>query len=327
MRQKVYHRHMTKRRISDRQAVRIKQHQKKRSSEETGEEGLLIAHYGKYVDIETTDGKIIRCNLRQNLGVLVPGDRVIWHPTDAENTGVLVSLKPRHSLLSRPTAPGKNKLIAANVDQMIIVMAMQPKSPTSLIDSYLVAAETLNLDAMILLNKVDLLNNDRSLQEQLQIYQQIGYPVIETSIQKNIGINQLNEALQKHTSILVGQSGVGKSSLIAALIPTETIRVATEDVAHGTHTTTTARLYHLPHGGDLIDSPGIREFTLWDMPADQIAMGFVEFRSHLGQCQFRDCLHQNETNCAIINAAAQGKISAARLTNYQRILALCASHS
>jgi len=331
---------MSKRRISDRQAARIQQLQDKRlqkakqnkslqavETQNLGaeQEGLLIANYGAYVDVENKQGDIIRCHLRQNLGLVAAGDHIVWQPSLQDNkTGVVVALKPRQTALTRTLAPGKVKLIAANINQVLLVLAVQPRPPASTIDSYLVAAETVGLKTLIICNKADLLteNPDETLSMQLKNYEKLDYPILYVSAHQKRGLVELKKHLQNHTSIVVGQSGVGKSSLVSCLLPETVVRVDTLSPAgdHGMHTTTTARLYHLPSGGDLIDSPGVREFQLWDMPPDQIAEGFVEFRPHLGRCRFRNCKHIKEENCALQQAVNDGTISPARLTSYQRIV-------
>lgn len=319
---------MSKRKITKQQQTRISKQQQKRvssivKSNSTDQEGLLVAHYGVSVDVENTEGKTYRCNIRQNLGVVVPGDRVVWHQS-SETTGVLVALIPRRTLLSRPSAHHKIKPIAANIDQVTIVMAPEPKPAASIIDSYLVAIETLQLPAMIVCNKIDLIkdNNDRALLDQIALYQHIGYPVLLVSSRKKEGLDELMRCLHGLTTIFVGQSGVGKSSLISCLLPTSNIReVTTAASDHGTHTTTTARLYHFPSGGDLIDSPGIREFALWDLPSQEIAKGFIEFQPYLGECKYRNCQHINEPTCAILQAVRDTIISEARLASYHRIVA------
>lgn len=314
-----------KRRITLRQTERIQRSQQRRIEKITGEqqEGLLVAHYGSYVDVEAASGEIIRCNLRQSLGIIVVGDHVVWCPTEHE-LGIVVAVLPRDSLLSRPAAHGQIKAIAANVDQMIIVVAVQPKPAVSLIDSYLVAAEALNLPTAIVLNKIDLLDETekQQWQQQLAIYEKIGYPVVWISCEQQRGIETLSLQLQQHTSILVGQSGVGKTSIISALLPDEALRIAekSEEVFHGVHTTTTSRLYHLVSGGDVIDSPGVREFALWHMTPQEIAAGFVEFHDYLGLCKFRDCQHREQDVCALQQAVIAGKISAARLQSYHWII-------
>ena len=177
------------------------------------------------------------------------------------------------------------------------------------------------MQALILLNKTDLLTDPAALEPLLGVYRAIGYPVLHASAHAG-GLDELQAALAGHTTAFVGQSGVGKSSLISALLPHEQdIRIGelSHAVTKGRHTTTAARLYHLPAGGDLIDSPGIREFSLAHLDAARTAHGFVEFRPHLGRCRFRDCIHRNEPGCALREAVAAGTVSAARYASFLQI--------
>jgi ribosome biogenesis GTPase len=288
------------------------------------QEGLIVAHYGTQVAVEAGPGEIRRCYLRANLEGLVTGDRVVW--CEGEPTGVVVAQLARHSVLSRPDPYGKLKPVAANIDQIMLVIAPLPEPHGNLVDRYLVAAETVGIEPVILLNKTDLLTADEALRQHiddlLQIYPELGYAILRTS-SKEGGLEELREALCDRISVFVGQSGVGKSSLINALLPDADLRVGelSEYAGKGTHTTTTARLLHLPSGGSLIDSPGIREFGLWHMTREQVEQGFREFRPFLGNCKFRDCQHRQEPGCAILAAVETGHISASRLESYRHIVA------
>ncbi|OGT20094.1 MAG: ribosome small subunit-dependent GTPase A, partial [Gammaproteobacteria bacterium RBG_16_57_12] len=264
--------------------------------------GLIIANYGATLDVEAADGRIYRCRLRSNLEEIVCGDRVAWQKQTADS-GVVVALAPRDSLLCRPDFQQNMKPIAANIDQIIVTAAVQPELSTALIDRYLVAAEHGGIRPIIVINKIDLLPADElaRLKERLRLYADIGYAVIYASVRLSHGLDALRDCLADRTSIFAGHSGVGKSSLIKSLLPEQDIRIGevSEVTGKGMHTTTRTVLYHLPCGGNLIDSPGIREFGLWGISPEQVDQGFVEFRPYLGQCRFRNCRHLAEPGCAI----------------------------
>ncbi len=231
---------------------------------------------------------------------------------------------PRRSVLKRPDPLGQLKPIASNIDYIVIVIAPTPQPHTNLIDRYLAASEHVQIKPVILLNKIDLIEKQHqsAFDELLGIYPNIGYQLIEASTKTQHGLAKLERLLNQHTSVFVGQSGVGKSSLINALLPGSDIKVGemSKSGEKGTHTTTTAKLFHLLHGGALIDSPGIREFNLWHMDKQQLLESFVEFRPYLGLCKFRDCQHEKEPQCALLEAIERGEISRRRMESFCHIL-------
>lgn len=332
---------MAKRRISDQQKRRIENIQQKRrekasknlalkeqqlSGQTLGAEqpGQIITNFGQSLIVEDTNKNLFRCVARQNLGSIVCGDHVIWQQSQ-DNEGVIVAVEPRSSLLQKPGFGGKLKPMAANIDQIIIVSSLQPEPSSYLIDRYLVAAENLPATPIILLNKIDLINEqNRPLIDSIENeYTRIGYKVIKASKIIDHGFDQLLAALKQKTSIFVGLSGVGKSSLINHLMPELNIRTGelSEASGEGTHTTTSSTLYTLPCGGQLIDSPGVRDFGLWNTTAEDILYGFKELREFSGQCKFSNCAHQSEPDCAILQALQDEKISPQRFANYRKMLA------
>lgn len=285
------------------------------------QEGLVIANYGATLDIESQEGRKVRCQLRQNLPLLVVGDRVVWQA--AGEAGVVTALLERRSQLARPDLHGEMKALAANIDQILVVAAPAPIYSPDLINQYLAAAELTGISPLLVFNKIDLIDeqNRNEVDALLSIYRRIGYQVITASTKREHGLDTLITELKGHTSVFVGQSGVGKSSLVQALLPEARISVGelSAQSGLGQHTTSTARLYHLPTGGQIIDSPGVREFRLWPMSRQELARGFVEFLPFLGHCKFRDCTHQHEPGCALLEAVAKGEISPLRLESYQKI--------
>ncbi len=340
---------MAKRRLNQQQLRRISQNQQQRGKraqvardqagdplahDELGPElpGIVVCHYGQQLDIESqageSRGQIFRCYQRSNLPALVTGDRVTWQAA-AEHTGVVVALEPRRTVLNRPNAQGDLRPVAANIDCVVVVIAPVPEPFANLIDRYLVAIENIDLEPVLLLNKEDLLGDTQepALEALLQTYRDIGYTVLRCSCESGRGLDPLQQHLRERTAIFVGQSGVGKSSLINRLRNTQ--GATDQDAAvgalsvgrqKGTHTTTATRLYHLPDSGDLIDSPGIREFGLTQLDAGQVFDGFIEFRPLAGRCRFRDCRHLQEPGCALLAAAEAGQIHPRRLDSYFHIV-------
>jgi ribosome biogenesis GTPase len=291
------------------------------------QEGVVISRFGQHADVEDATGTTHRCNLRRSIASLVTGDRVVWRLGNEQLqgiSGIIEAVHERKTVLTRPDFYDGIKPIAANIDQIVIVSSVVPEFSTNIIDRYIVAAEDVKIRPVILLNKIDLLSPDEmfTINKQLQTYRDIGYDVWQVSSHQGEGLSELQGLLNNKTTIFVGQSGVGKSSLVNAIMPEVEADIGdvSEKSGLGTHTTTTARLYHFPSGGDLIDSPGVREFSLWHMKPEEIAKGFIEFRDHIGQCRFRDCKHKNDPGCALQEAVAKGKIKAARFNNYLRIL-------
>ncbi|HED16350.1 MAG TPA: ribosome small subunit-dependent GTPase A [Gammaproteobacteria bacterium] len=288
--------------------------------------GLVITQHGATAIVEDSEGQLYQCKIRRSLGRLVCGDRVQFQIENNDN-GIITTLEKRSSVLERPLNNGQSRLVAANITRIVVVMAVQPPFSEALIDRYLVIAELMRIQPVIVLNKTDLLNEQSraATLKQFACYEHAGYSVLETSVEKEHGLSTLNEQLQSHTSILVGQSGVGKSSLVKALLPDIEIKIgALKNTLHGRHTTSTSVLYRLPNGGELIDSPGVRDFGVWHLEANQLARGYREFGKWLDQCRFNNCSHTHEPGCAVHAAADQGDIDPAR---YQRYLAMYAELS
>jgi len=290
--------------------------------------GTIISRFGQHADVEDENGVCHRCNIRRGVKSLVCGDKVLWRlgkETQHSITGVIEAVHERTSILSRPDVYDGVKPIAANISQILIVSSVLPAFNADIIDRYLVAAEQTGITPIIVLNKTDLLDGSNTdvIEAQLTIYKNIGYEVLYVSNETQEGIDTLKQKLDEKTSIFVGQSGVGKSTLTNSLMPDLGLitKQVSENSGLGQHTTTVARLFHFNDGGDLIDSPGIREFGLWHLTPAQVCFGFIDFSDFIGLCKFRDCKHQKDPGCALIAATEENKIHPKRLASFQRILA------
>lgn len=330
---------MSKRHLSQQQTQRIRQLQEKRISKarNAGPDddahldppgtGLVIARYGSRTEVEGLEGphagEVWRCHIRSNMEALVTGDRVIWQADTTSQAGVVTALLPRQSLLTRPDPYQRIKPVAANIDRILLVIAPLPTVSPWLIDRYIVACEHSDIPVLIVLNKSDLMQGPEAdaLRERLAEYHALGYPHIEVSALGDL--STLRPEISGRTVALVGQSGVGKSSLVNVLLPdaAQRVNIISDNSGLGQHTTTTSRLFHLPEGGMLIDSPGIREFGLWHLDEDSIRRGFTEMREFYGDCRFRNCQHQSEPGCALRAAAEAGKILPRRLESMHRLIA------
>jgi len=282
--------------------------------DETEYQGRVITRYGQRQLVEDENGKVFQSVSRQNIGFSVAGDRVLFQKTKHDDA-IVTAIFPRDSKLKR-----QDKLIAANIDQLWLVVAIEPHYEFELIDRYLIMAENSKLPIGIIVNKIELSENEAY--RDFQHYQSLGYDVHFISVKKHTNLDFLKEQLVNKSHIFLGQSGVGKSSLINSLIPDLELRVneISSKSKLGKHTTTNTTIYHIPSGGDLIDSPGVREFQLENLTEVEIINGFREFKALSGECRFRDCKHINEPNCAVKNALENGKVNKNRYRSYLNIL-------
>lgn len=287
------------------------------------EEGIVISSHRNRVLILDGAQQPLVCVIRHGKDRAVAGDRVGWQRISSTE-GRVIKILPRHSLVYRPTEHGSGKPIAANVDRLVLLIAPVPVYLPRLIDRALVIAAYLDIPACLVFNKIDLLDEAalRQVKTDLALYDAIGIPVFWVSAKTSQGVDGLARFLQSQNSILVGQSGVGKSSLTKVM--TTGTDVVVQDLssrgAVGRHTTSNTTLYPLVNGGWILDSPGVREFALWQIPPGDIASGFLEFRPFLGQCRFRDCRHDVEPGCAVTEAVDQGSISPQRLESYREMI-------
>lgn len=282
--------------------------------------GLVISYFGNSVAVEAANGQVVQCLLHRNQELPVVGDQVIWQMENAE-TGVVLEVEPRRTLLSRGDARGRLKPLAANVDAILVVMAPPPIFSEYLVDRYLVAAELVGIEPILVVNKVDLLDKKglEATKARLAPYSALQYKVVYSSALIETGMNDLLALLTEKSAVLVGPSGVGKSSIISRLSNEEIQTNIVSKKGTGKHTTTATRLYHLPEGGSLIDSPGVREFNLWPVTIEELIKGFRDLKPYLGRCKFRDCSHLVEPGCVVQEALANGEISAERFASFKEL--------
>jgi len=279
-------------------------------------QGLVVSAYGKRYEVQIEDKSRISCVTRGKKTDLACGDIVTIKLTDKAE-GVVESSAPRTTLLYRSSAI-KSKTLAANVTQIVIVLATQPSFYEALLNRCLVAAEAAQIKPLIVLNKCDLGETSEAILK-LKVYEALGYQVLHLSAKQDI--SALRPYLSHHQSVLVGQSGMGKSTIINALLPNQHVRtqIMSEALDSGKHTTTATHLYAIDAESALIDSPGLQEFGLHHLTQEQIEYAFLEFRPYLGKCRFNDCKHIHEPDCAVLNAVSADIISESRLKFYHEL--------
>ena len=276
----------------------------------------IITSYGRRYIVRTTDQHTYEASTRSKRTDYACGDWVSIQIINGEQA-VIESVQPRQSLLYRQDA-WKSKLIAANVTQLLIVVAAEPSPSEALLQRALIAAEAAHIRAVIVINKADL-PSTAALQEKLSFYAQLGYEIITLSALGNV--DSLRDQLHGETNILLGQSGMGKSTLTNALLGATLARTQTISTAldSGKHTTTHAQLYDLDDTTKLIDSPGLQEFGLHHLAATDLLRYFPDLKHLIGQCRFHNCSHRAEPNCAVKAAAERGEVSAERVALLQKI--------
>lgn len=282
--------------------------------------GRVVASYGRRVEVEDQDGVRHKCMLRGRNLRPVCADLVQF--TRHNEGNVLTSIGPRTTTLTRPDRRGREEVLAANVDRLIVVAAPQPTPDPFITDRYLAAAQLMGVDAFVVWNKVDLMVGEEP--EWLEGFRRMGYRVFSASAHTGVGIAELADACVGQLSIFVGQSGVGKSSLLNALVPDLALRVGevSSGSGEGKHTTTASVLHDLPQGGAMIDSPGVRDYAPAPVEPAQVARGYIEIEALRNDCRFHNCMHKSEPNCAVLRAVADGDIEQRRYDSYRRLLNL-----
>lgn len=272
------------------------------------------------VEYECTIRGVLRSMARDGRNVVVTGDRVLIRLEGDSYQGVIERVEPRHGVLSR-SSHGREHVLVSNIDQVLIVVsAADPEFKPQLVDRYLLSAERHQIRPLICINKVDLVD-PAALQSAVSGYGQLGYQVVLSSTRDGRGIGQLRSCLAGRQTAVSGQSGVGKSSLLNCVDPD--LHLQTADVSDwtrkGTHTTRRARLVPLSFGGWVADTPGIRQFELWDIQLEEVDGYFIEFRPFISYCRFPDCSHVHESDCGVRHAVQQGLITEARYQSYLRL--------
>lgn len=289
---------------------------------------LVLVSHGNQGVVERPGGEELQVHYRRGVGRPVCGDFVRLDDV-TNHSGVVSAIEPRRNTFARADGRQRMQIVAANLDFVLVVIAPLPEPNRDLLARYLVAAHSLDIEPVIVVNKAELLDEippgkDSAL-GRLEAYVALGYPVVRTSCKGAPGVEGLKGMLANRTSILVGQSGVGKSSLANLLVPDLDAQTGalSRATGKGRHTTTSTMMYALTadaRGGYLVDSPGVWEYGLWELSQAELESGFIEFRPHLGNCRFNDCLHDSEPGCAVKAAVERGDISQWRYAAYRRLL-------
>ncbi|MGV8877623.1 MAG: ribosome small subunit-dependent GTPase A [Sphingobacteriaceae bacterium] len=294
-------------------------------------DGLVTKSTGSWYQVQTPDGEKYDCRIKgifrmkdiKTTNPVAVGDRVVFNLEPGQQTGVITELHERKNYIIRKSInlSKQGQIIAANMDQAFLVVTLaSPRTSLGFIDRFLVTAEAYSVPARIIFNKLDLFSDEGLgiLAAYREIYESIGYPCYEVSALEGTHVNLVKDALANRISLFSGHSGVGKSSLINALMPDLDLRTTQISEWHdkGMHTTTFAEMFELPFGGFLIDTPGIRELGIIDIRPEELSHFFPEMRTRLNQCRFNNCRHINEPGCVVINAVTKGDIAISRYDSY-----------
>jgi ribosome biogenesis GTPase len=294
--------------------------------------GRVLSVMGLLSTVQAADGCVYRCATRRLLKtlstdqrhVVAAGDRVWFRPAEgtSEHEGIIEAIEPRHGVLAREVR-GRQQILVTNVDQVLVVAsAAEPPLKPNLIDRLLVAAEKGGTNAVVCLNKIDLAH-PADLEPLAGVYARMGYSVLLLSAATGFGIDRFRRVVRDHASAVVGQSGVGKSSLLNAVEPGLDLATApvSRETEKGRHTTTNARLIPLSFGGYVVDTPGMRQFQLWDVAPEEVINYFRDLRPYVNGCRFPNCTHTHESPCAVKDAVADGRLDERRYESYLRLRA------
>lgn len=287
--------------------------------------GVVLASYGRGVLVQADEpqsgGTTLRCSLKGRNQRIVCGDRITWIYEAAHDGASVESIEPRVNLIERIDLRGRAEPVAANIDRLAIVVAPEPVPDWFLVDRYWAGAALKDVATLLVINKSDLGLTD--VRAEIDAYRGLGLRCIETACREGAGIAELRAALAAGVSLLVGQSGVGKSSIVNALAPEAAAQTAelTRDT-EGRHTTTTARRYRLGSDGAIVDAPGVRDFAPPASLSRAAERGFVEIHARSAACRFNDCRHMEEPGCAVRSAVQDGAIAARRYESYRRLCRL-----
>lgn len=297
-------------------------------------QGLITKSTGSWYQVQTPEGERYNCRIKgifrtkgiRTTNPIAVGDVVDFEPEPEQETGVISNLHPRKNYIIRKSVnlSKQGHILAANLDQALLIVTLaSPRTSLGFIDRFLVTAEAYDIPAMLVFNKLDLFSGEglEILAEYKAIYERIGYPCLEVSAIKGTNINQVQDILKDKVTLLSGHSGVGKSSLINALLPDLALRTnqLSDWSDKGMHTTTFAEMFELPQGGFIIDTPGIRELGIIDIEQHELGRFFPEMRSRMQDCRFNNCRHINEPGCAVLEALEEGEIELSRYESYLSI--------
>lgn len=297
-------------------------------------EGLVIKSTGSWYQVKTPGGQRVDCRIKgrfRTKGItttnpIAVGDHVDFEMEPELGTGVITDLHPRKNYIIRKSInlSRQAQIIAANLDQAFLVVTLaSPRTSLGFIDRFLVTSEAYDIPASLVFNKLDLFSDEglEILARYKEIYEKIGYPCYDVSALECTGLETVLELLHDKVTLFSGHSGVGKSSLINALLPDLQLRTTEISEWHdkGVHTTTFAEMFELPQGGYIIDTPGIRELGVIDIEKQELSHFFPEMRARLNQCRYNSCRHINEPGCAVIKAVGDGEIELSRYESYLSI--------